>query len=219
MAAYQQFPFMECYVTNVVHDPAEVGVNIVLLDPAYAVTGVVVQRYVHRRNVGPDILLYQEINNDVNVYDKSVSLLGHGALFSSENLRQWVAFVPPPERVVPDAFNNVAWTWEDDFAGSLANQVNDELFDGANPFLVEATEVFGFECVLNAANNWQYGDWRTNAPPFVVPAICAICQEDITENTPVDNLYMLCCGHMFHRACILTWVWEHHRCAICDLQI
>jgi len=53
------------------------------------------------------------------------------------------------------------------------------------------------------------------APPAPPPA-CAICTEDLEEGCRVTSMP---CGHLFHAACLMPWLRQHHTCPMCRFRL
>ncbi|NRA92440.1 MAG: hypothetical protein HRU26_07095, partial [Psychroserpens sp.] len=46
---------------------------------------------------------------------------------------------------------------------------------------------------------------------------CSICLESFKET--VDRVRILSCYHVFHSACIDSWLTSHSRCPLCRQQV
>ncbi len=48
------------------------------------------------------------------------------------------------------------------------------------------------------------------------PPACAICTEDFEEGCRVTSMP---CGHLFHAACLMPWLRQHHTCPMCRFRL
>ncbi|CAH8379826.1 unnamed protein product [Eruca vesicaria subsp. sativa] len=172
--------------------------------PGYRVTGSSFTRMIYRPIDGMDVLLSQ-LRDQEEMY---VTHRHAQARTNRESFRQSIAEYPPAARIVPHPFDALAWNWNDT-ATALSDYVDDSHFNNLTPFVVEGDEAFGTVCLYRQANGWRSGSWLQNPAETLVFRACCICLDDITD-TPVSGLLGLqCCQHVFHRACILNWVWKH----------
>ncbi|XP_030463407.2 E3 ubiquitin-protein ligase Os04g0590900-like [Syzygium oleosum] len=46
---------------------------------------------------------------------------------------------------------------------------------------------------------------------------CGVCLEDFRDGDAC--LWLTCCGHAYHRACVNLWLLDHRRCPICHATV
>lgn len=68
---------------------------------------------------------------------------------------------------------------------------------------------FNFPNLSSERSNINHNN---NEPPVITHLACAICAENIS---PSDSLSVTRCGHMFHTACIATWLDQVENCPHC----
>ncbi|KAJ0243931.1 hypothetical protein HA466_0199120 [Hirschfeldia incana] len=220
MAARDFFNVVECYGTDFLGNE-NLGIDID--QPFYRVRGKSFDRMIYRPIGSMDVLLGQSRDDDEEMYE-FFSFLPVEAMQNRDLLLQSIAEFPPPAhiRVIPEQFDNLGWNWNN-FATILADYVdNANNLDGVNPFGVEGVEAFGTITLIREDNRWRDEDWRQNPPGQIAFTECNICGDHIVD-TPINDLLGLnCCQHVFHRSCILPWVWRNHAnpsCPICNSLI
>ncbi|CAF1791391.1 uncharacterized protein LOC106370696 [Brassica napus] len=213
MAGREVFPVVECYGTEVLtSENSETEINV----PFYRVRGRSFTRTIFRPTEGFDLLLGQ-VRDEAPMYEFS-PYLPLDALENRENLHQCILEYPPPEniRVIPDQFNNLGWNWYHT-ATVLSDYVHDVVFNNNIPFAVEGDEAFGTVTLMRQDNRWRRESWRLNAPEPMLSRECTICGDPLTY-TPIDYLLGLqVCQHVFHRSCILQWVWRNSATPSCPI--
>ncbi|KAF8116879.1 hypothetical protein N665_0014s0139 [Sinapis alba] len=205
---------------------------------AVVVEGKEFTRTLFRTNAdGPDILVDQAVARDRTFYYnlrlpviQSRAAL-HQFISGSASAQQELDRVTPERRVHNSLVNE--WSWSrvtNNIFRYVANSVDLSTLTAADRFACYCNEAFGELIIL---------DEEVYHPSQVIPTFegmdqpCPLCDRNYTldyapmlahYNDPYANyLRFFCCSRVFHRRCILPWLWmegeQHFRtsssCPVC----